>query len=401
MENTLKQRYRTMKIELANRLNDINEYYFSKKLDQIREMKNNGMEVINLGIGSPEMPPPEEIINMLISSVQNPGHHAYQPYRSIKELRTAMCKFYQNIYGVELDPDQQILPLMGSKEGILYTSLILLNPGDKVLIPDPGYPIYQSVARMIGAKVIKYDLLAKNQWKPDLSQLETMDLSGVKLMWMNYPNMPTGAVLDDSFYVDVIKFTERNNIILCNDNPYSLVLSKKPKSLLQYARNSDHLIELNSLSKAYNMAGWRVGMAVSSSEIISSMIKVKSNVDSGMFLPIQHAAVTALNLPDDWHLDRNNKYLERREIVIEILKLLNCPVEDEQEGLFLWAKIPRSFPDAMEFTDMLLNEHHLFITPGSILGKNGARYIRVSLCASVKNLNKALARIESKMEIEV
>jgi len=383
-----------MKIKLANRLNDINEYYFSKKLDQIREMKNNGIEVINLGIGSPEMPPPEEIINMLISSAQNPGHHAYQPYRSIIELRDAMCKFYQNIYGVELNSDQQILPLMGSKEGILYTSLILLNPGDKVLIPDPGYPIYQSVARMIGANVIKYDLLAKNQWKPDLSRIETME-------WMNYPNMPTGAVLDDSFYVDVIKFTERNNIILCNDNPYSLVLSKKPKSLLQYARNSNHVIELNSLSKAYNMAGWRVGMAVSSSEIISSMIKVKSNVDSGMFLPIQHAAVTALNLPDDWHLDRNNKYLERREIVIEILKLLNCPVEDEQEGLFLWAKIPGSFPDAMEFTDMLLNEHHLFITPGSIFGKNGVGYIRISLCASVKNLKKALARIESKMEIEV
>ncbi len=220
-------------------------------------------------------------------------------------------------------------------------------------------------------------------------------------MWMNYPNMPTGAVLDDSSYFDVINFAERNNIILCNDNPYSLVLSKKPKSLLQYARDSNHLIELNSLSKAYNMAGWRVGMAVSSSEIISSMIKVKSNVDSGMFLPIQHAAVTALNLPDDWHQDRNNKYLERREIVIEILKRLNCSVENEQEGLFLWAEIPSHFPDAMEFSDRLLNEHHLFITSGNIFSENGARYIRISLCASVKNLKKALARIESKMEIKV
>lgn len=400
MENTLKQRYRTMKIELANRLNDINEYYFSKKLSQIREMNNNGIEVINLGIGSPEMPPSEDVINTLISSARNPDHHAYQPYRSIKELRTAMCKFYQNIYGVELDPDQQILPLMGSKEGILYTTMIFLNPGDKVLVPDPGYPIYESVARMIGAKTTKYDLLAKNQWKPNLAQLETMDLSGVKLMWMNYPNMPTGAVLDDSFYIDLIKFTERNNIILCNDNPYSLVLSKKPKSLLQFSRNSNHVIELNSLSKAYNMAGWRVGMAVSSNEIISSLIKVKSNVDSGMFLPIQHAAVAALNLPNEWHLDRNNRYLKRREIVTEILKLLNCPVEDEQEGLFLWAEIPRHFPDAMEFTDMLLNEYHLFITPGSIFGENGARYIRISLCASEKNLKKALDRIESKIEIK-
>jgi len=390
-----------MKIEMANRLNNINEYYFSKKLDQIREMKNNGIEVINLGIGSPEMPPPEEIINTLISSAQNPGHHAYQPYRSIKELRAAMCNFYQNIYGVALNPDQQILPLMGSKEGILYTSLILLNPGDKVLIPDPGYPIYESVARMIEAKVIKYDLLAKNLWKPDLAQLEAMDLSGVKLMWMNYPNMPTGAVLDDSLYFDVIKFAERNNIILCNDNPYSQVLSKEPKSLMQYALNSNHVIELNSLSKAYNMAGWRVGMAVSSSEIISSLIKVKSNVDSGMFLPIQHAAVTALDLPDDWHLDRNNKYLERREIVIEILNQLQCSVEDEQEGLFLWAEIPNHFSDAMEFSDRLLNEHHLFITPGSIFGENGARYIRISLCASVKNLKKALAKIENKVEIKV
>jgi len=298
-----------MKIELANRLNDINEYYFSKKLAQIREMENNGMEVINLGIGSPEMPPSEDVINTLISSARNPDHHAYQPYRSIKELRTAMCKFYQNIYGVELDPDQQILPLMGSKEGILYTTMIFLNPEDKVLVPDPGYPIYESVARMIGAKTTKYDLLAKNQWKPNLAQLETMDLSGVKLMWINYPNMPTGAVLDDSFYIDLIKFTEGNNIILCNDNPYSLVLSKKPKSLLQFSRNSNHVIELNSLSKAYNMAGWRVGMAVSSNEIISSLIKVKSNVDSGMFLPIQHAAVAALNLPNEWHLDRNNSYL--------------------------------------------------------------------------------------------
>ncbi len=390
-----------MKIELANRLNDINEYYFSKKLDQIREMGNNGLEVINLGIGSPEMAPSEDVINTLISSAQNPGHHAYQPYRSVKELRAAMSGFYQNIYGVELDPDQEILPLMGSKEGILYTSLIFLNPGDKVLIPDPGYPTYESVAKIVGAKVMKYDLLAKNHWKPDLAQMETRDLTGVKLMWINYPNMPTGAALEDSFYIDLIKFAERNNIILCNDNPYSLVLSKKPKSLLQFAQNSNHVIELNSLSKAYNMAGWRVGMAVSSPEIISSLIKVKSNVDSGMFLPIQHAAVTALNLPDDWHLGRNNIYLERRGIVNEILKQLNCHVEDEQEGLFLWAEIPSHFPNAMEFTDMLLNEYHLFITPGSIFGKNGGRYIRISLCASEQNMKKALTRIESKIEIKV
>jgi LL-diaminopimelate aminotransferase len=383
-----------MNFEIANRLNGIGEYYFSQKLRQIDELNQKGENVINLGIGSPDMPPHPEVIRALQEEAAKPNVHGYQNYKGIPGLRKAIGEWYQRWYSVQLDPNKEILPLIGSKEGIMHISMTFLNEGDEVLIPNPGYPTYRSATQLAGGVCIEYDLLESNEWEPDLDALERRDLSKVKIMWVNYPHMPTGQPANYELFERLVKFASNNNILLCHDNPYSFILNNKPPmSLLSIPNSKDVAIELNSLSKSHNMAGWRIGMIAASAGNIEKILRFKSNMDSGMFLPLQVAAAKALTLDEDWHAQLNKVYALRRKKVYALLDALNCYYNKEQVGLFVWARIPGNLESAFQLSDEILDSARVFITPGGIFGSNGNKFIRISLCSTEEKINEALQRV--------
>jgi aspartate/methionine/tyrosine aminotransferase len=377
----------------ATRLTSVDEYYFSKKLKEVAQMNAEGKDVISLGMGSPDIPPSKETIDMLCQAAGNPDGHGYQPYTGIPELRKAFADWYQNRYGVMLDYHTEIQPLIGSKEGILHITLAFVNPGEQVLVPDPGYPTYTSLSKLLGAEVINYNLKAKNAWMPDFGELEQMDMSRVKLMWVNYPNMPTGSPATPELYSRLVNFALRKNIIIVNDNPYSFILNDHPLSMLSVPHAKECCIELNSMSKSHNMPGWRIGMLASNAEFVSLILKVKSNIDSGMFRAVQLAAATALQAEDDWYEGNNRNYRHRRRPAEEIMHALGCTFDKNQTGMFLWGKIPNRYNNAEELTEKVLHEARVFIVPGFIFGSNGARYIRISLCCKEEKLEEALQRI--------
>ncbi len=377
----------------AKRLNDVKEYYFSIKLREVRSLIDQGKPIINLGIGSPDLSPPETVINAL----KNADTHGYQSYQGLPELRKSIASFYQKHYGVDLSFENQILPLMGSKEGILHISMAFLNKGDKVLIPNPGYPTYASVTKLIEAEPVFYNLEEKNQWWPDLKAIEKNDLTNVKIMWVNYPHMPTGSNGNEQLFKELIAFGKKHQILIVNDNPYSFVLNDKPQSILSVSGAKDVAIELNSLSKSFNMAGWRVGMVVGHESHIGAILKVKSNMDSGMFYGIQKGAIEALSLSSDWFDRMNQIYKERRNIIWNICDALNCTYDKDSSGLFVWAKIP-SGKKSEEITDTILYNHNVFITPGTVFGDQGEGYIRFSLCIDKDSMIEVLDRIK-KMEL--
>jgi len=380
-------------IEPAKRLQTVEEYYFSKKLREVNLLKAAGLPIINLGIGSPNLQPSQRVITALTESLTKPEAHKYQSYQGLPELREAMALFYREKFNVSLSPKTEILPLMGSKEGIMHISMAYLNEGDEVLIPNPGYPTYQSVTKLLGAKPIFYDLTEKNNWFPDIVALEKSDLSKVKLMWINYPHMPTGAKATYSLFDELVGFAKRNNILIINDNPYSFILNDSPRSILGVQGAKDVCLELNSLSKTFNMAGWRVGMVLGHETYINNILKVKSNMDSGMFYGIQKGAIEALKCSDMWFLGLKTVYELRRELVWKLAEALGCTFDKNASGLFVWAKLP-GYLKAEEFVDVILKNHHIFIAPGTIFGSKGEGYIRISLCASVEDIEESIARIK-------
>jgi len=384
-----------MKVKPADRTSAVEEYYFSTKLRQIDEMRASGIDVISLGIGSPDMAPSENTINRLISEVKKPNVHGYQSYNGILPLRKAFSEWYLKYFNVSLDPVNEILPLMGSKEGIMHISMAFINPGDEVLVPDPGYPTYSSVTRLVGGIIRTYDLNEENNWLPDLVKLESEDLKKVKLMWVNYPHMPSGAKASGDLFKRLIDFGNSHNILICNDNPYSFILNKEHLSILSVEGAMETALELNSLSKSHNMAGWRIGMIAGHKDYIRNILKVKSNMDSGMLLPLQMAAVEALGNNESWYDEINSVYTRRRRIAGEIMETLGCRYNKDQTGLFLWGRIPDNIDSCTTLTDNILEKAHIFITPGIIFGKNGNRYIRISLCADEKTLLKAKERVEA------
>tara|TARA_B100000927_G_C16443460_1_gene460758 strand:- start:173 stop:1315 length:1143 start_codon:yes stop_codon:yes gene_type:complete len=375
----------------ANRLNSVKEYYFSKKLREIEELKKQGVDVINAGIGSPDLEPDNSVIKELKEQSAKEGAHKYQSYKGLPELRSAFSLWYKNYFKCNLNPNNEILPLMGSKEGIMHISLAFLNKSDEVLIPDPGYPTYAAAAKMVEANVIKYDLKEENSWLPCLKSIEKNNLEKVKIMWINYPHMPTGASANDRNLIDIIEFGKKHDILICNDNPYAFILNNDQKSILQFRNIFDQILELNSLSKSHNMAGWRIGMVAGNKNLIDSILKVKSNMDSGMFFAIQKAAVKALSLNKEWYLSINQTYRKRRELVWEIMDLLNAKYDKNAKGMFVWGKINNS--NSLEFADNILKKYAVFITPGDIFGKNGVGYIRMSLCCNEIVLKEILKRI--------
>ena len=381
-------------IKAAERLSNVSEYYFSKKLKEVADMNAAGKNVISLGVGSPDLPPSAGTINTLANDAALPDAHGYQPFQGIPELRRSYAVWYKRWFGVSLDPNREIQPLIGSKEGILHISMAFLNPGDGVLVPNPGYPTYTSVSNLVQAKIYNYDLDETRGWHPDFDALEAMDLSNVKLMWVNYPNMPTGSRATMELFEKLVAFGKSHNIVICNDNPYSFILSTEYLSILSVPGSKDICIELNSLSKSHNMPGWRMGMLATNAEFLQWVVKVKSNVDSGQFRPMQLAAVEALKADEKWHSDMNEVYGRRRKIAEEILKTLCCTWDPKQSGLFLWGRIPEKYSDAEEIADKILYEANVFITPGFIFGSNGKRYIRLSLCCTEDKLNEALERIK-------
>ncbi len=389
-----------MAITEANRITELEEYYFSRKLKEISDIEKTGKNIINLGIGNPDLPPSQSTIDALSESANQSGNHGYQGYSSSPELRNAISEYYNKIYSVVLDPGREILPLIGSKEGIMHISMAFLNPGDEVLIPNPGYPAYTSASKIIGAAIRYYDLNEKNNWHVDIDELKTKDLSRVKIMWINYPHMPTGAVASSGLFEELISIARKNNFLLCNDNPYSLILNENPQSLLSVGGAKEVALELNSLSKSHNMAGWRVGWVAGNEKYVKSVLKVKSNIDSGIFLPIQLAAIEALKNPVDWHKKRNDELRERKRKVLDLLKLLGCSYDENQVGMFVWAKLPESVIDAEKFVDKLLYEANVFITPGFIFGSNGKKYVRVSLCNSMQKLEEAIQRVKNMFSIK-
>lgn len=382
------------KIEPASRLSLVSEYYFSRKLKEVARMNAEGKNVISLGIGSPDMPPSEETINVLCENARKPDAHGYQPTVGIPELRKAMADWYKRWYDVDLDPATEIQPLIGSKEGILHVTLALVNPGDQVLVPNPGYPTYTSLNKILGSEIVNYNLREDNHWQPDFEELEKMDLSRVKIMWTNYPNMPTGANATMELYEKLVDFARRHQIVIVNDNPYSFILNRKPISILNVPGAKECCIEFNSMSKSHNMPGWRIGMLASNAEFVQWILKVKSNIDSGMFRAMQLAAATALEAEADWYEGNNHNYRGRRHLAGEIMKTLGCTYDENQVGMFLWGKIPASCKDVEELTEKVLHEARVFITPGFIFGSNGARYIRISLCCKDAKLAEALERIK-------
>lgn len=380
-------------IEQANRLDQVKEYYFSTKLMEVRAMAAAGKDIINLGIGSPDLAPPPKVVSALNEALINTGAHQYQPYRGTADFRNAIAEFYQNHYGVSLDAESEVLPLMGSKEGILHISMAFLNEGDEVLIPDPGYPTYSSVTELVGGKTVFYDLKAEENWLPDLENLGKKDLSKVKLMWVNYPHMPTGASADEKLFEELVAFARKHKILIVNDNPYSFILNNNPQSILKAEGAKEVVIELNSLSKTFNMAGWRIGMLCGSEKNLNTVLKVKTNMDSGMFYPLQAGAAVALRMDGNWFAEQNVIYQQRKDKILELAASLDCQVEKEQTGLFLWAKVPKG-TDSETFVEFVLKKYHIFIAPGFIFGKNGQGYIRFSLCAPEEIIEKAIKRIK-------
>ena len=376
----------------ANRLHTVEEYYFSKKLREVNAMKAAGAPIINLGIGSPDLAPPKAVISAITASLTDATAHKYQGYQGLPELRTAMADFYQTHYKVNLNPENEILPLIGSKEGIMHISMAYLNEGDAVLIPNPGYPTYTSVTKLVGADPVFYDLKASSNWQPDLAALEAMDLSKVKIMWVNYPHMPTGTLGDQTVLKALVDFAKKHSILLINDNPYSFILNEHPSSIFNIEGAKEVCLELNSLSKTFNMAGWRVGMLTGSAAHLQNVIKVKSNMDSGMFYGIQKGAIEALNSSKNWFTDLNKIYAERRQLVWELATALNCTFETSTSGMFVWTKLPSGLKSET-FIDNLLQEHHIFIAPGTIFGSNGEGYIRFSLCAPKESIQSAIKRV--------
>ena len=423
----------------ADRLADVTEYYFSRKLKEVAAMNAEGKDIISLAIGSPDMPPSPETVETLCEEAQKPTAHGYQPTVGIPELRSAMARFYKRWYGVELDPSTEIQPLIGSKEGILHVTLAFVNPGDEVLVPNPGYPTYTSLSKLLGAKIVNYDLLPENDWQPDFKQLEKMDLSRVKLLWTNYPNMPTGARARRETYERLVDFALRHGIIVVNDNPYSFIRPNGPTptpnpslagmgevtfsaeelsaplptreglgeglgllSILQVPRAKECCIEFNSMSKSHNMPGWRVGMLASNKQFVQWILKVKSNIDSGTFRAIQLAAAKAYDNSEQWHLQANvETYAPRRRYAEEIMQVLGCQFDPQQTGMFLWGRIPDTYNNVEELTERVLHEARVFITPGFIFGSNGERYVRISLCAKEEKLEEALRRVKKLMGQDV
>ncbi|WP_075601674.1 pyridoxal phosphate-dependent aminotransferase [Saccharicrinis aurantiacus] len=387
-----------MSIQPAKRISEVKEYYFSKKLREIDEKRQQGMSIINLGIGNPDRPPHEDVLAELTQASNASTNHGYQSYVGIPELREAFSKWYSKHFSVELNPAKEVLPLMGSKEGIMHISMAFLNKGDKVLVPNPGYPTYASVSNLVEAEMVNYELKEELNWQPDFDELEKQDLSKVKLMWVNYPNMPTGANATIELFEKLVAFGKKHNILICNDNPYSFILNDKPLSIFRVKGAKDICIELNSLSKSHNMAGWRVGMVAAKSSYIQYILRVKSNMDSGMFKPLQLAAVKALSLEKDWYGEVNKEYLERRELVWKIMDMLNCKYDKDQSGMFIWARIPENISSAIELSDVILNKAHVFITPGTIFGSQGDKFIRISLCANKEVLKESIIKIQNSLK---
>lgn len=379
-------------IETAERLKTVQEYYFSTKLREVRSLMAQGKPIINMGIGSPDLPPSPAVVESIQQAVVDNGAHQYQSYQGLPELRNAIAYFYQNKFEVIADPANEILPLMGSKEGIMHISLAFLNAGDEVFIPNPGYPTYTSVTNLVGAVPKYYDLKEANGWFPDLEMLQKEDLSKVKLMWVSYPHMPTGAVATKEQFSRLVTFAKQNSILLVNDNPYSFVLNEEPKSILGVAEAKEVCLELNSLSKTFNMAGWRVGFVLGSAEHINAVLKVKSNMDSGMFYGIQKGAITALKSTTNWYLDLNKVYESRRKLVFQLANKLNCTYDTSAVGMFVWAKLPNDIISSEKFIDDILYDKDIFITPGTIFGSNGEGYIRFSLCVTEDKIKEAIAR---------
>ena len=386
------------KIQFADRVSAVQEYYFSRKLKEVARLNAEGQNIISLAIGSPDMPPSKQTIDKLCEVARDPQAHGYQPTMGTPELRNAMAGFYKRWYGVTLDPKTEIQPLIGSKEGILHTTLAFVNPGEEVLVPNPGYPTYTSLSKILGAKVVNYNLREDNGWQPDFDELESMDLTRVKLMWTNYPNMPTGGNARRETYERLVAFAQRHGIVVVNDNPYSFILNEGEKlSLLQISGAKDCCIEFNSMSKSHNMPGWRVGLCASNATFISWILKIKSNIDSGTFRGLQLAAAEAYNTnTDEWHAENNvTNYRRRRNVAEQIMTTLGCSFDRSQVGMFLWGKIPDRYVDAEMLTERVLHEARVFITPGFIFGSNGKRYIRISLCAKDDKIEEALERVKA------
>lgn len=389
----------TSNIKPADRLSAVSEYYFSRKLKEVARLNAEGKDIISLAIGSPDMPPSKATIDKLCEVARQDDAHGYQPTMGTPELRHAMADFYKRWYGVELDPLTEIQPLIGSKEGILHVTLAFVNPGEKVLVPNPGYPTYTSLSKILGAEVVNYNLREDDGWQPDFDELECMDLSNVRLMWTNYPNMPTGAPARMATYERLVDFARRHSIVIVNDNPYSFILNEKPISLLEVPGAKDCCIEFNSMSKSHNMPGWRVGMCASNQTCISWILKIKSNIDSGTFRGIQLAAAEAYNNSAEWHRQANiTTYRNRRDTAEQIMDVLGCTYDKSQVGMFLWGKIPDKYANTEELTERVLHEARVFITPGFIFGSNGERYIRISLCAKDEKIKEALKRISNIMK---
>jgi LL-diaminopimelate aminotransferase len=379
-------------IATANRLKSVNEYYFSQKLKEVRLLIDQGKPIVNMGIGSPDLAPSDKVILAIQKALFDDKAHQYQSYQGLPELRKGMADFYETHFGINLNPNHEILPLMGSKEGIMHISMAFLNEGDEVLIPNPGYPTYHSVSNLVGAKAVLYDLSEENKWEPDFETLEQADLSKVKLMWVSYPHMPTGAKGSKELFERLIEFAKKHDILIVNDNPYSFVLNENPMSILQIEGAKEVALELNSLSKTFNMAGWRVGMVSGSTKLIDAVLKVKSNMDSGMFYGIQKGAVEALKLGKTWFASQNRIYRKRRELIFELVEKLGCVCDKESVGMFVWAKIPETENSSEEFVDKILKENDLFIVPGTVFGSKGDRYIRFSLCVEEEKIKEVINR---------
>ena len=382
------------RIEPAQRVSQVKEYYFSKKLKEVARLNAEGRDIISLGIGGPDRPPHARVVDTLCEYAHRSDTHGYQPYVGPLELRQAYADWYRRWYGVELNPANEIQPLIGSKEGILHITLAFVNPGDGVLVPNPGYPTYTSVSRLAGAEIFTYNLKEENAWYPDFDELESMPLDRIKLMWVNYPNMPTGAPATHELYEKIVDFGRRHNILIVNDNPYSFILNDNPISMLSVEGAKDVVIEMNSLSKSHNMAGWRMAMLASNAQFVEWVLKVKSNIDSGQFRPAMLAAVEALKCDSDWFDELNAVYARRRRVAERIMDALGCTFDPRQRGLFLWGKIPDAAESSEKFADNILYNARVFITPGFIFGSNGERFIRISLCATEEKMEEALTRIK-------
>lgn len=383
-----------MKIITASRIEHITEYYFSRKMKEIEGLNKNGRQVINLGIGSPDLAPESTVVNSLLKSAQDVNNHAYQNYKGIPDLRIAIAKWYKNIYNITVNANNEVLPLIGSKEGIMHISMAYINKGDEVLIPNPGYPAYRSATKIAGGKIIDYNLSQTNDWNICLKEIESLISRKTKLIWINYPNMPTGAKGNWETLKMLVELAKEHSFLICNDNPYSLTLNEDPRSMLALDPKKEVLMELNSLSKSHNMAGWRLGMLIANKTRIKEVLTFKSNMDSGMFLPLQHAAISALSLNKAWYKKNNLIYKERRNLMTQLLDVLGCEYSNNTVGMFIWARIPKHYSSAEDFSNDLLNKYRIFITPGNIFGSNGDQYIRVSLCSPVKKINEAINRIK-------